>query len=97
MEKLKNLGITIKEKMNVIVERAKTDKKFLAALIGGVVAVVAIIVAVATLGGGSSTGGGTHHVGSGDKTTYTVSVQTKGGMILSDIDVRVYYDEKKTD
>ena len=46
MEKLKNLGITIKEKMNVIVERAKTDKKFLAALIGGVVAVVAIILAL---------------------------------------------------
>lgn len=41
MEKLKNLGITITEKFNVIVERAKTDKKFLGALIGGAVAVVA--------------------------------------------------------
>lgn len=41
MEKLKNLGITIAEKFNVIVERAKTDKKFLGALIGGAVAVVA--------------------------------------------------------
>ena len=45
MEKLKNLGITIAEKFNVIVERAKTDKKFLAALIAGAVAVIALIVA----------------------------------------------------
>ena len=43
MEKLKGLGITIAEKFNVIVERAKTDKKFLAALIAGAVAVVAIV------------------------------------------------------
>jgi len=97
MEKLKGLGITIAEKFNVIVERAKTDKKFLAALIAGAVAVVAIIVAlVVGLSGGSSQGGGTNH-GSGKKTTYTVSVKTKGGMILSDIDVRVYYDKKLTD
>lgn len=98
MEKLKNLGITIMEKVNVIVERAKTDKKFLAALIGGAVAVVAIIVAlVVALSGGGSEGGGKTNTGSGKETTYTVSVQTKGGMILPDIDVRVYNDEKLTD
>ena len=100
MEKLKNLGITIAEKFNVIVERAKTDKKFLGALIGGAVAVVAIIVAlvVALSGGGSSQGGaGKPDSGSGKKVTYTVSVYTKGGMILPDIDVRVYNDEKLTD
>ena len=99
MEKLKGLGITIAEKCNVIVERAKTDKKFLGALIIGVVAVVALIVAlVAGLGGSSLPGlGGNTDSGSGEKTTYTVSVQTKGGMILSDIDVRVYKDEKLTD
>lgn len=100
MEKLKNLGITIAEKCNVIVERAKTDKKFLAALIGGAVAVVAVIVAlVVALGGGSGSQGnaGNTGTGSGEKVTYTVSVQTKGGMILPDIDVRVYNDEKLTD
>lgn len=98
MEKLKNLGITIAEKFNVIVERAKTDKKFLVALIVGAVAVVALIVAlVVGLGGNSSQGGGNTGTGSGKKTTYTVSVKTKGGMILSDIDVRVYNDKKLTD
>lgn len=98
MEKLKSLGITIMEKINVIVERAKTDKKFLAALIAGAVAVVALIVAlVVGLSGGGAAGGGTTGGGSGKETTYTVSVQTKGGMILPDIDVRVYTDEKKTD
>ena len=99
MEKFKNFGITIAEKFNVIVERAKTDKKFLAALIGGAVAVVAIIVAlVVALSGGEGTHG-TNGPGttSGKKVTYTVSVQTKGGMILPDIDVRVYNDEKLTD
>ena len=99
MEKLKSLGISIAEKFNVIVERAKTDKKFLAALIVGVVAIVALIVAlVVGLGGGSSEAGGTStNTGSGKETTYTVSVQTKGGMVLPDIDVRVYNDEKKSD
>ncbi|MBQ3559014.1 MAG: redoxin domain-containing protein [Agathobacter sp.] len=98
MEKLKGLGITIAEKFNVIVERAKTDKKFLAALIVGAIAVVAVIVAlVIGLSGGGSAGGGTTDKGSGKKTTYTVSVKTKGGMILSDIDVRVYNDKKLTD
>ena len=90
MEKLKNLGITIAEKFNVIVERAKTDKKFLAALIAGAVAIVAVIVAlvIGLSGGSSSEGGGKTNKPSGQKTTYTVSVQTKGGMVLSDIDVR---------
>ncbi|MBQ8518624.1 MAG: redoxin domain-containing protein [Agathobacter sp.] len=99
MEKLKNLGITIAENFNVIVERAKTDKKFLAALIVGAVAVVALIVAlvVGISGSGAQGGGGNTGIGSGKKTTYTVSVKTKGGMILSDIDVRVYNDEKLTD
>lgn len=100
MDKLKGLGVTIAEKFNVIVERAKTDKKFLGALIGGGVAVVAVIVAlvVALIGGNGSQGaGGNKDNGSGKKTTYTVSVQTKGGMILPDIDVRVYNDEKLTD
>ena len=77
MEKLKNLGITIAEKFNVIVERAKTDKKFLGALIGGAVAIVALIVAlvVGLSGGGSSQGGGGGNTdtGSGEKTTYIVS------------------------
>ncbi|MBQ2901266.1 MAG: redoxin domain-containing protein [Agathobacter sp.] len=99
MEKLKGLGITIAEKFNVIVERAKTDKKFLVALIVGAVAVVALIVAlvVGLSGSGSQGGGGNTGTGSGKKTTYTVSVKTKGGMILSDIDVRVYNDKKLTD
>jgi len=98
MEKLKSLGITIAEKFNVIVERAKTDKKFLAALIVGAIAVVALIVAlVVGLGGGSSEAGGSSSTDSGKETTYTVSVQTKGGMVLPDIDVRVYNDEKKSD
>ena len=99
MEKLKNLGLTIAEKFNVIVERAKTDKKFLGILIGAAVAVVAIIIAiVVALGGSGSQGtGGKPNSGSGNKVTYTVSVQTKGGMILSDISVRVYNDEKLTD
>ena len=98
MEKLKSLGVTIAEKFNVIVERAKTDKKFLAALVVGAVAIVAVIVAlVIGLSGGSSEGGGKINVGSGKKNTYSVSVQTKGGMILSDIDVRVYNDKKLTD
>ena len=99
MEKLKSLGITIAEKFNVIVERAKTDKKFLGALIAGVLVVVALIVALlGGLGGGAAQGGGGNTgTGSGKKTTYTVSVKTKGGMLLSDIDVRVYNDEKLTD
>jgi len=97
MEKLKNLGITIAEKFNVIVERAKTDKKFLAALIVGAVAIVALIVALVVGLGGSSSSGGASSNASGPKTTYTVSVKTKGGMVLSDIDVRVYNDEKLTD
>ena len=98
MEKLKNLGIAIAEKFNVIVERAKTDKKFLAALIVGAVAVVALIVAlVVGLSGGGSQGGGNKDKGSGKEVTYTVTVQTKGGMVLPDIDVRVYNDEKLTD
>ncbi len=98
MEKLKNLGTKIAEKCKAIIERAKTDKKFLAALIGGAVAVVAIIVAlVVALSGGGSAGGGKTNTGSGKKTTYTVSVQTKGGMVLPDIDVRVYNDEKLSD
>ena len=98
MEKLKSLGITIAEKFNVIVERAKTDKKFLGALIGGAVAVVAIIVAlVAGLGGSGAQGSGIGNSGSGEKVTYTVTVQTKGGMILPDVDVNVYKDEKLTD
>lgn len=99
MEKLKNLGTTIAEKFNVIVERAKTDKKFLAALIVGAVAVVALIVAlvVGMSGSGSGDEGGKTHTSSGKKTTYTVSVKTKGGMVLPDIDVRVYNDKKLTD
>lgn len=98
MEKLKGLGITIAEKFNVIVERAKTDKKFLAALIAGAVVVVALIVAlVIGLSGSGSQGGGNKGNGSGKETTYTVSVKTKGGMILPDIDVRVYNDKKLTD
>ena len=100
MEKIKNLGITIAEKFNVFVERAKTDKKFLAVLIGVAVAVVAIIVAiVVALSGGESqgSGGGTVDTGSGEKMTYTVTVETKGGMLLADVDVNVYKDEKLTD
>lgn len=63
MEKLKSLGSSI-------IERAKTDKKFLGALIGGAVAVVAIIVAlIVALSGGSSSqgGGGNTDSGSGEK------------------------------
>ncbi len=100
MDKIKNLGITIAEKFNVIVERAKTDKKFLAALIGVAVAVVAIIVAIViALSGGESQGigGGLVDSGSGEKMTYTVTVETKGGMVLADIDVNVYKDQKLTD
>lgn len=98
MEKLKNLGISIAEKFNVVVERAKTDKKFLAALILGAVAVVALVVGlvIAIISGGAE-GGNTTDKGNGKKTTYSVSVQTKGGMVLPDIDVRVYNDEKLTD
>ena len=51
MEKLKSLGMSI-------VERAKTDKKFLGALIGGAVVVVVLIVALAAGSGGSSSQGG---------------------------------------
>lgn len=100
MENLTNGDSTVEKKKLSIVERAKTDKKFLGALIGGAVAVVAIIVAlvVGLSGGGSSQGGGGNtDSGSGEKTAYTVSVQTKGGMILPEIDVRVYKDEKLTD
>ena len=102
MEKLKNLGTTIMEKINVITERAKTDKKFCAALIGGAAVVVALIIAlVVALGGGGAQGtvdgteGGSPSVG-GQAGTYTVFVKTQGGMALSEIDVAVYSDDAHT-
>lgn len=93
MEKLKNLGITI-------VERAKNDKKFLGALIGGAVAVVAIIIAIVVALSGGGSGGGTtnngtesENVGDGTQVTYTVTIETKGGMPMVDVNVAVYADE----
>ncbi len=99
MEKLKNLGTTIMEKINAIIERAKTDKKFCAALIGGAVAVVAIIVAlvIALSSGGSMGSGDGTEDGSGVEGAYSVSVRTVGGMALVDVDVAVYSDKKLKD
>ncbi len=94
MEKIKNLGATIAEKCKAIVERAKTDKKFLGALIGGaVVIVVAIVALIVALSG--SNGGGQLGI-NGDTTTHKVTVLTQGGAVLADIDVQIYDDEALT-
>ncbi len=101
MEKIKNLGISIMEKLNVLIERIKTDKKFCAIFAGITLAVIVAIVAiVAVVGGGSvagpgGIGGGT--TDDGEKVSYTVSIKTQGGLVLSEIDVAVYGDEKHTD
>lgn len=97
MEKLKTLGTTI-------MERAKTDKKFCAALIGGaavvIVAIIALIVALS--GGGSGSSGNTEDTqggssNDGKKGEYTVSVETIGGMAMTGVDVAVYSDKEGKD
>ena len=101
MEKIKNFGITIKEKLSILMERAKTDKKFLGILIAIVLAVVIAVVAIVAVscGGGEGQGssGGGQSQQKGDKISYTVSIKSQGGMALSDIDVAIYADEKLTD
>lgn len=57
MEKIKNLGITIMEKFNVLMERAKTDKKFLGILVAIVLAIIIVVVAIVAV----SCGGGEEH------------------------------------
>ena len=93
MEKLKNLGASIKG----LIERAKTDKKLLGGLIGGAVAVVVAIVALVVVLGGGAAGVGGQAGSDGDKITYTVSVKTQGGVVLPDIDVQIYADTALTD
>jgi hypothetical protein len=101
MEKIKNLGITIMEKLNVLIERAKSDKKFLGILIAIVLVVIIAVVAIVAVscGGGEGQGtiGGGQSQEKGEKASYTVSIKSQGGMALSDIDVAIYADEKLTD
>lgn len=101
MEKIKNLGISIMEKLNVLIERIKTDKKFLGILVGIVLAVIIVIVAIVAVScsGGTPTGngGGENTADEGEKVAYSVSVKSQGGLALSDIDVAVFADENLTD
>ena len=101
MDKIKNLGVRIMEKWNILIERAKTDKKFLCVLAGILLAVILVIVAIVVFacgnGNGQGIGGGIGHANNGEKVTYTVSVKSQGGMALSEIDVAIYGDEKHRD
>lgn len=111
MEQKKKFGEKIREffsnmklgeKFKAVAERAKTDKKFLGILIGAAVAVVAIIVAVVVLAVGNNSGNGgfggnNNKEDNGPKTTYTISVETQGGMALAELDVYVYTDEQLKD
>jgi len=97
MEKIKNLGTTIKEKLNVLMERVKTDKKFCVILIAIVVAVIAAIIALVLVLGGGGAGGGLglghgsgNNTDDGTKVAYTVSVKSKGGLPLGEVDVAIY-------
>lgn len=72
----------------------------ISAILLAVVLVVSIVLLV-SCGGGSGTQQGGHNTGSDDsnapKETYTVSVKTQGGMVMSDLDIYVYADTKLTD
>lgn len=85
MEKVKELFGKIKE----LIKKRKVLFIILACVlvlaIGALVAV--LLINSDTVGGGSS---------NGEKTTYTVSIHTAGGMAMSEIDVYVY-DSKKLD
>ena len=100
MEKIKNLGISIMEKLKVLIERIKTDKKFCAIFAGITLAIIIGIVAIVAVscGGGAGIAGiGGGNTDEGEKVAYTVSIKTKGGMVLPEIDVAVYGDENLTD
>lgn len=100
MEKIKNLGILIMEKLKVLIERIKTDKKFCAIFAGITLAVIIAIVAIVAVSCGGAAGlgiGGGSTTDDGEKTSFTVSIKTQGGMAMSGIDVAVYGDEKHTD
>lgn len=69
----------------------KNSKKILSLLLA-----LAMVFSMAACGGGEGTEESTT-TASGDKTSYTVSVKSAGGMALSGIDVYVYADDSLTD
>ena len=84
MEKVKELFGKIKE----LVKKRKVLFIILACVL---VLAIGGLVAVLLLNSDAVDGGST-----GEKTTYTVSIHTKGGMAMSEIDVYIY-DSKKLD
>ena len=82
----------VKELLGKIKELIKKRKVLFIILACVLVLAIGTLVTVLLLQSGS-TGGG---VANGEKTTYTVSVNTAGGMAMSEIDVYVY-DNKKLD
>ena len=92
----------LKELMKKFGEMKKAHK--LAIIISAILLAVVLVVSIVLLvscGGGSGTQQGGHNTGSDDsnapKETYTVSVKTQGGMVMSDLDIYVYADTKLTD
>ncbi len=101
MEQKKKIG----EKIGALLERAKTDKKFLALLCGIAVAIIAIIAVVVILivggNGGNHGNGGTgngeqNQIEDGPRENYYINIKTQGGMALAGLDVYVYADEGLT-
>ena len=98
MKKLKELMKKLKE--------MKTSKK-IAVIVSAVLLVAVVITAIVLLttcgnDSGTTSGGeeqttGADNSSNAEKGTYTVSIKTAGGMVMSDIDVYVYSDDTLAD
>lgn len=83
------------EKLEKMIELLKTNRKVQIGAAAGALALVLIIVAVVLFSCGSDPADGPDS--QGGKQTYTVSVQTEGGLPFKDLDVMVYEDDSKSD
>lgn len=96
MEKLKNLGTVVLDKIHGITKCVRTNRRFCSAA----VLAVALSASLSGCNNTQSGGNGTEdsgNSGSNAAGTYEVNVETVGGMALSDIDVAVYSDKEFTD
>ncbi len=91
----------LKELMKKFGEMKKAHK--IAVIISAILLVVVLVTSIVLLvncGGGNGSHG-SQNSGSDDsnatKETYTVSVKTAGGMVMSELDIYIYADEKLTD
>lgn len=95
----------LKEQMKKLKEKLKGMKKSQIAIIISAILLVVVIIAVVLMltmcGGKENSRGGENETAGSDsnaaKTTYTVSVKTQGGMIMSGVDVYVYSDDTLAD